>query len=413
MSHKISIDDLPAEGEKLDVTRIQKVILALFLTACGGGALCVLAAVAGGGAESLAYGWLFAVFYFFTLAAGGLFWVLLHHATNSGWGIVVRRQMENLGAMIPWVALLFIPLIFLREHLWEWMQIAGDKERLAHDHLMQHKQPYLNLVFWLVRFVVLFGLLTLGARVLRGFSLKQDESGDVKYTFWSRRMSCGWLPVFALSVTFLAVDWLMTLNYTWFSTMWGVYLFAGSALSSMALLIILVTSLRNLGYLKQVVSMEHYHIMGKLLLSFTIFWAYIAFSQYFLIWYANITEETQYFLNRNTGHWWFFSTALVLCKFFIPFLFLLQQPLKKDPRMMVGISVWILFAHLLDIYLIVIPEKGLGPGAAGPALPSILDLLAIVTAGAFLAYIFLRTLGKHSLYPCRDPRLQESVNLTN
>ena len=147
-----------------------------------------------------------------------------------------------------------------------------------------------------------------------------------------RKMAFISLPMFALCLTFGAFDWLMSLNYTWFSTMFGVYIFAGAAGSSMSLLVLVITALRQAGYLKDVVTLEHYHIMGKWMLAFTVFWAYIGFGQYMLIWYANIPEETQFFITRNTESWWALSMLLVIGRFFIPFGILLLQSVKKEPR---------------------------------------------------------------------------------
>jgi hypothetical protein len=214
------------------------------------------------------------------------------------------------------------------------------------------------------------------------------------------------------------IDFLMALNYEWFSTMWGVYLFAGAALNSMALLIIVVTLLRDNGYLQKVVSLEHYHLMGKLLFAFCVFWAYIAFSQFFLIWYANIAEETRFYLLRNAEWWNAASIVLVVGHFFIPFVILLWRPVKKNPRVISLVGVWCLLMHALDIYWIVIPERAPSLTAGNtPRLWSgeavILDVIAFLGVGCTLAYVFLERLKGVSLYPCRDPRLNESINVAN
>jgi hypothetical protein len=291
---------------------------------------------------------------------------------------------------------------------------------LDHHHgnlLLWQKRGFLNLVAWVFRFI-LYGV-ALGGVIfcLRFWSLKQDQSGDPKYFRWMRRAACGFLPVFAASWTFLVIDWLMALDYTWFSTMWGVYLFAGAAQASMAFLIILLTLLRRQGYLSKVVSMEHYHLMGKLLLAFTIFWAYIAFSQFFLIWYANITEETKFYLTRNTEYWNAYTVAfLVIGHFFIPFAVLLIQQWKKVPVIICSVSCWILLMHFLDLRFMIIPERGpsLTNGLA-MSIPGTLfcDLLAWVGVGCIFGYFLLRQLSNASLFPCRDPRLDESLNVVN
>ncbi len=454
--------------------------------------------------RGMAYSWLFAVVYFMTLAVGGIFWTLLHHATNSGWGTVIRRLMENLGSVIPVMFVLALPLIFpgFRDALWEWFperakviaesvkhaedeldhyrvelsqkkeaaekslaeikkeneaamaastttenqklflqteiaaaQLRLDKvmsemgseeemkEKLKYEHfkhtntILYKKKGFLNEGFWYLRFffyaVALYSII----HFLRGWSIKQDETGDPKYFRRMRRASCGFLPLFATAWTFLVFDWLMALDYAWFSTMWGVYLFAGSALNSMAFLIILLTLLRRQGYLKQVVTEEHYHLMGKLLLAFTIFWAYIAFSQFFLIWYANITEETKFYLTRNTAYWNTHAILfLVIGHFFLPFGILLIQGLKKKPVILSAVAVWSLVMHFCDIYWIIIPERGPSLTAGQDMILAgniFTDLLAWVAVAGIFGFAVMHFLGKGSLYPCRDPRLDESLNVMN
>jgi hypothetical protein len=222
-----------------------------------------------------------------------------------------------------------------------------------------------------------------------------------------RKWSVGGLIGFGVCLTFAAVDWLMGLDYHWFSTMWGVYVFAGAAGSSMSLLVIIVTMLRERGYLKPV-TLEHYHIMGKWMLAFTIFWAYIGFSQYMLIWYANIPEESIYFRIRNTESWNFFSTLLVVGRFFIPFPILLTQWIKKHPRRLCYLAGWIILMQLLDMYVIVLPSLH-----KSGFHPSILDLLALLAVGGIVGWLWFRVLGSANLFPNRDPRLPGSIKLTN
>lgn len=455
---------------------------------------------------AMGYSWLFAVTFFLTLAIGGLFWTLLHHATNSGWGTVVRRLMENLAIMIPFVLVLSLPIVFIpsfRDALWEWfpkseaaMEVASHKaeehreeyqkagqekikaaqaelekakgdlaaiesptpghrayfdrkiqtlgDKLAaleasdlseqgaiaalEDKYFQEeaallfsKRGFLNTGFWYFRFF--FYIVALGgiAYVLRLWSTRNDKDPDPKWFRWMRRWSCGFFPFFATAWTFLVFDWLMALDYTWFSTMWGVYLFAGCALNSMGFLILLLTALRRAGYLKTVVTMEHYHLMGKLMHAFVIFWAYIAFSQFFLIWYANITEETKFYLARNTEFWNTYTvTLLVVGHFFIPFVILLLRKVKKLPMVISAVAIWNLAMHFLDIYWIIIPERGpsLTAGSEGGISMTIpgafwFDILAWVSVAGLFGFALLKMLSTASLFPCRDPRLDESLNVVN
>jgi hypothetical protein len=216
------------------------------------------------------------------------------------------------------------------------------------------------------------------------------------------------LPMFALCLTFGAFDWLMSLNYHWFSTMFGVYIFAGAAGSSMSLLVLVITALRRAGYLKDIITLEHYHIMGKWMLAFCIFWAYIGFGQYMLIWYGNIPEETQFFITRNTESWWALSMLLVVGRFFVCFAILLLRSIKKEPRRLCLVAGWIVCMQMLDMYIIVLPAlHGTGVHV------SIWDLLSLIAVGATLGFVYLRIVGRTSLFPVRDPRLIESLNLVN
>jgi hypothetical protein len=421
-AHDSIIDHLPADGEKVDVTKLSKPLF--LLPAIGGVGLVVSIALFFMKPDVYAYSWLFACYFFFTIACGGFFWTLVHNATNSGWGVAVRRVFEHLAGMLPWMFLFFLPIIFLpqlREPLYEWMaklshvkETGMDAEAFKHyDYLLYNKGGYLNMPFFYLRRVLYFVCLGGGAYYLRKLSIGQDSSGTVQLTLTARRASCGLLPLFAVSLTFIGIDFIMCLDYTWFSTMWGVQLFAGSALNGMAVIILTVALIKKLGYLK-VVNTEHYHLMGKLMKVFVIFWGYITFSQFFLYWYANITEETKFYILRNTGGWYGLSLFIVFGHFVVPFVFLLRQAAKKDVRQICMAAGWILFMHFLEMYWLVIPERGPSIGQELTVSFGLLyDILAFVTVGCLVAYIYLRTLGKHSIYPCRDPRLVESANVIN
>ena len=352
--------------------------------------------------EQFAFSWLFGFSYFFTIAIGALFWTCLHHATDAEWSVVVRRQMENLARLLPIFVVFFLPLVlFCAPMLWKWWNVAPGV-----DPLLDAKQPYLSHGFFYVRMLVYFFLLGWIGWSQWSLSTKQDGDGAPKHTYLMRKFGIGGIPALALCITFAGFDWLMGLDYHWFSTMWGVYLFAGAAGSSMSLLVLLVTWLKSKGYLK-VVNSEHYHIMGKFMLAFSIFWAYIGFSQYMLIWYANIPEETIYFRIRNTESWWYFSQFLVIGRFFLPFPVLLFQATKKT-KLINFVAVWILIMQLLEIYVIVLPS--LHPTGWAP---SFLDVTSLVGIGGILGWLFLKNLRNSNLFPTRDPRLAASIKLTN
>jgi hypothetical protein len=317
--------------------------------------------------------------------------------------VVVRRQLENIAVLVAILAIFFIPIFLLRHHLYEWMNIP-----LGAEETLDSKRAYLNLRFFVLRAVFFLGFFIIASHLLRRLSVRQDKDGNPRFTIRLRKVSFASLPLFALCLTFGAYDWLLGLQYRWFSTMFGVYIFAGAAGSSMSLLVLVITALRNAGYLKNVVTTEHYHIMGKWMFAFCVFWAYIGFGQYMLIWYANMPEETNYFILRNTESWWYLSMLLVFGRFFGPFVILLFQSIKKHPHQLCYVAGWILFMQLVDIYLIVLPALH----GTGVHL-SVWDVAALVAIGATLAFVYLRIVARASLFPVRDPRLVESLKLVN
>jgi hypothetical protein len=389
------------EGEYFDSGRFAGLSFVLGVVAVIALVLCAVGAMVN--PHQFGYSWLFAFAFFFTLCAGCFFWTIVHHATDAEWSVVVRRQLENLAALLTVLALLFVPILLLRHHVFAWMDIPPGV-----DHSLDTKRAYLNWPFFLVRAVIFLGFFLLAALALRRLSAEQDKDGNPRFTISMRKVSFISLPMFALCLTFGAYDWLVGLNYRWFSTMFGVYIFAGAAGSSMSLLVLVITALRQAGYLKDVVTVEHYHIMGKWMLAFCIFWAYIGFGQYMLIWYANIPEETQYFINRNTQSWWALSMLLVIGRFFIPFAILLMRSVKKHPHRLCIVAAWLVCMQMLDIYLIVLPSLH-GTGFH----PSIWDLLSVVAIGATLGFVYLRMVPRTSLFPVRDPRLIESLQTVN
>jgi hypothetical protein len=389
------------EGEYFESSRFTGLSFLLGLTAAVALALCLLGALVN--PHQLSYSWLFAFAFFFTLCAGCFFWTIVHHATDAEWSVVVRRQLENIAALLVVLALLFVPILLLRHHLYSWMDIPPGAEAS-----LDSKRAYLNWSFFLVRAVLFLGFFAFAALALRRFSVLQDKDGNPRFTIGMRKVAFISLPMFALCLTFGAFDWLMSLNYHWFSTMFGVYIFAGAAGSSMSLLVLVITALRQAGYLKDVVTLEHYHIMGKWMLAFCIFWAYIGFGQYMLIWYANIPEETQFFITRNTESWWALSMLLVIGRFFIPFAILLLRSIKKEPHRLCIVAGWIVCMQMLDMYIIILPAlHGTGVHV------SIWDLVSLVAIGATLGFVYLRVVARTSLFPVRDPRLIESLKLTN
>jgi len=441
MAHQVTSKDIPTNGEHLEKGKIAKLQAITGIIAAVGlvGSIIFFAVGNGTAHGSYAFSWLFALFFVITITFGGCFWTFLHNLSNSGWGTSVRRMMENLGFVFPFLFVFAIPFLFpgVQKYLWEWM--PSFKEAVSahpnlsssdallhspdvHDHLLAKKTFYLNPVFWHFRFVGFFLLLGFFIWLVRKFSIAQDTDPNpgTKNLFAARKHSSWAMIIFGVSMTFLALDWVMALDYSWFSTMWGVYVFAGSALSSMAVLILTGLLLQKAGYLKKVVTQEHYHTMGKLCFAFVIFWAYVSFSQFFLIWYANITEETRYFLLRNTENWNLVSHFLVFFHFALPFLALLRSDVKKSPKFMMALCTYILFIHAIDVYHMIIPERGPSVGLVVDHAPQLWiagswigDIIALVIAVSGFLFFYLRNLTSAALYPHRDPRILESANLHN
>jgi hypothetical protein len=400
MSERSDVIPVP-EGEYVETNRFAG--LSLLLAVVGLLSLGICAVGAFTNRHQFSFSWLFAFAFFFTLLAGCFFWIIVHHVTDAEWSVVVRRQLENLAMLIPVLAVLFVPVLIFRHHLYEWMNIPP-----GHDPLLDSKRAYLNWHFFLIRAIFYFAFFTGAAFLFRRLSVRQDRDGNPAFTLKMRKTAFIALPLFGLSLTFGAYDWLLGLDYKWFSTMWGVYIFAGAAGSSMSLLVLVITALRNAGYLKDIVTAEHYHIMGKWMLSFTVFWAYIGFSQYMLIWYANMPEETEYFIRRNTESWNTLTLFLVIGRFFVPFALLLIRSPKRKARQLCIIGGWIIFMQLVDIYMVIVPALH----GAGLHL-SIWDFMSVIAIGATLGFFYLRILARTSLFPNRDPRLLESLRTTN
>src|SRR2546423_4925318 len=370
------------EGEYFEISRFAGLSVLLGVVAFVALALCGAGAVLD--SHQFSFSWLFAFGFFFTLCAGCFFWTIVHYATDANWTVVVRRQLENIAVLVAVLAIFFIPIFLLRHHLYEWMNIEPGKEPN-----LDSKRAYLNLNFFIFRAVFFLGFFIIASQLLRRFSVRQDKYGNPQFTIRLRKLSFISLPLFALCLTFGAFDWLMSLNYRWFSTMFGVYIFAGAAASSMALLVLVITALQRAGYLKGVVTREHYYIMGKWMFAFCVFWAYIGFGQYMLIWYANIPEETQYYLTRNTESWWGLSMLLVVGRFFGPFAILLLQSIKKHPRQLDYVAAWILLMQMVDIYLVVLPALHV----TGIHV-SLWDFASVIAICETLAFVYLRIIGQ-------------------
>jgi hypothetical protein len=285
----------------------------------------------------------------------------------------------------------------------------GDPHELIEHEILAGKKPYLNLNFWSLRIVLYFAIWIFMAWRLYSLSTTQDKTRDPKLTVAMQRFSPPATVVFGLTLTFAGFDWIMSLLPTWFSTIFGVYLFAGSVVGSYALLILVTMGLRSTGLLLKEINIEHYHDLGKLMFGFNIFWAYIGFSQFMLIWYAALPEETPFFHMRwNEGPWAMVSLSLVFLHFVVPFVFLISRNVKRRLPMLAAGSVLLLVMHAVDCYWLVMPNYG----QEGFNFHW-LDLACVLgVGGVYLAFVLFR-MSKTSLIPVGDPRLKRALAFEN
>lgn len=347
------------------------------------------------------FAYLIAYFYFVSLSLGGLFIVAILHATNAGWSANIRRFPEALTAFLIWGFVGGLVFLIGAPHVYEWL----DKAAVAKDALLQHKAGYLNFGFFAVRMVLFVGSWVFFARKLVGFSTRQDQTGDESLTLRAVPYAIAFLLSFALSYSLFGVDLLMSLQPHWFSTIFGVYCFAGLFQSSLALVVLLVGHCMKRGLLKGIVDENHLHDLGKFLFAFTVFWAYIAYSQYMLIWYANLPEETQFFIPRSLAPWAWISISLIFFKFIIPFLYMLPRWVKRNPDYLKPVAILLLIMQYVDVYWMAYPNLSKEHLVFG--LPEILVFLGF--AGAFF-YAVTGFLGKYPIVPLKDPRQQESLH---
>jgi hypothetical protein len=351
--------------------------------------------------EQFFHSYLTAFTFWCTISLGGLFFVMIHYLTNATWSVVVRRIGENIMSLLPVMAVFAIPLLFGLGDLYHW----SHSDIVQTDHLLEGKSAYLNTTFFIIRMVVYFAFWILLSRYYN-LSIKQDLEHDDSLLRKAIKVSAPGMILFALTITFFAFDLLMSLDAHWYSTIFGVYVFAGSFLSLLSFMTLYIIFLRKKVALAETITPEHFRDLGKLIFAFLIFWGYMAFSQYFLIWYGNIPEETVWFLHRWDGNWKIISLILVFGHFVIPFFVLFPMEIKKNIPVMLTMSVWLLIMHWTDIYWLVMPSLH----SHGIHL-SWMDLTTMLGIGGIFIWRFLRITYSRPLVPVNDPRLETSIKI--
>ena len=396
MGHKSFSDNAMLDGD---------VAAKAFKVCLGVGVLGLAATFAGMGIDKkqFFFSWLVAFWFFLTVALGGMFFAVLHHLVRAGWSTGYRRIAETFGVNTLLMAVLFIPILAGMGELYHWTH----SDVVASDDIIKWKSPYLNTGFFIGRAVVFFALWILISHFFRKLSLKQDADGDTKHTFKMRF----WAPlstlVFALSITFAGIDWLKSLDPHWFSTMFGVCMFAGTMVCIFACLSLMGLWLTGKGQLTNTITIGQQHDAGKLMFGFTVFWTYVTFCQYYLIWFANIPEETVWYQHRLQGGWERIGLLLLLGHFFIPFWFLMSRHIKRNRTTLAIGASWMLFVHYMDIYYYVMPVHHHHLHFHWMDLTAMLGI-----GGVFLAVVFKR-FQKDPVVAHKDPQLVASMSYDN
>jgi len=383
--------------------------------------------------------WLLGLAFWLSLGVGMLFITLIWYTFDACWPVVVRRQFEHAFSAFKYLLLCFLPLVlvpFLLNNpgiLWEWMdlsRVTAGGETVGNDVLYQAKSAYLNPVGFIFR-ALLYFLIFIGlGEFLRKASFTMEKDGDARWVTKARVVAAIGIPFCAMAATFAAFDWFMSLQYHWFSTMYGVWFFASSVRAATAGAIVICVILMKKGPLSGgLFNRGHRYLLGCMLLAFTVFWAYITFSQYFLIYNANIPEETFWYVMRlyaldgsGLSGWGWILMSLVFFYFLFPFMMLLFYKTKVIVSRITFIAVWTLFFHLVDLYYNIVPRKiptevteltplgySITP-AFGDPLALLFDLGALVGIGGICVWAFLRSMNCAEVIPIRDPKIEESLS---
>lgn len=365
-----------------------------------GGVLAVIGAVVN--LKQFAYSWLLAFMFFLSLSLGALFLVLMHHLFDAGWSVPIRRFCEHIASFLfPWMALLFIPIALLAKRIYPWMT------ELSHpDHALRAKFPLFTMPGFYLSAAGCFLVWWLLSNRLRYWSIEQDKTGAALPTHRMRFYSAWGIFAFAVTLTVGAIMWMKALEHDWYSTMYGVYYFAGSVWMTLGAVYVITAILDRQRVLTRLLHHHQYYFIGSLLFAFTVFYAYIHFAQYFIIWNGNMPEETFWYVVRERGTWWWVGIVIIFGHFFIPFLALLRIDVKHVFPYMAAIAVWAWLMHYVDLSFNIMPVAH----PEGFPLKWIwLDFGCLAFCGGLLAKVFLAKYASAAPYPIKDPRLIEAM----
>lgn len=345
--------------------------------------------------EQFFHSYLFGFLFWFGIAIGSLALLMIYHVTGGGWGAVIRRSLESATRTFPLLGVLFVPILLGVHSIYEW----ADEAKVAHDALLQHKSVYLNVPFFVARAVLYFLIWTLLGTFLSRWSEAQ-ENGETRAIGWLENLSRGGLVTLGLTFTFAAVDWAMSLEPHWYSTLYGVLVMGGCLLSAMAFMIQVTALLTLRGPLSGVVQPMQFHDLGKLMFAFVMLWAYFSLSQLLIIWSGNLPEETPWYLKRMSGGWQYVGLCLILFHFALPFVILLSRDIKRNARLVASVALFILCVRAVEVYWLITPAF-----SPGQARLHWLDITAWLAVGGVWLWAFTGGLQGRALIVWNDPSL--------
>jgi len=397
----MSANSHSASASGLDLSRWRNLPAILM----GAGAIGAGAGLALGGVRQFAFSWLLAFMFFLSLCLGGWFMVIVHHLFDASWSVPTRRLCEHLACLLgPTMLILFLPIAMTAKEIYPWMKKLGEP-----DHALTAKYPLFTMPGFYVSALVLFAIWWLYSNRLRFWSLRQDETGSAYCTHRMRFYAASGVVLFALTTTLAAVLWMKGLMEEWYSTMYGVWYFAASVWVTLPTVYVITLVLQRAGPLRNVVKENTYYMIGSLFLAFTVFWAYISFAQYFIIWNANMPEETFWYVLREKGTWDYVGKYVIIFgHFFVPFLMLLRIDWKLKLTTMLPLVGWAWLMHLVDLEFQIMPK--LHPDSiVGWGL--LMDAACVLFFAGVLMKVFVISLNRHPVFPLKDPRMAEALGV--
>ena len=354
-------------------------------------------------AKRFAFSYLTAYMFFLSLPLGALFLVILHHLVDASWSVPIRRLMEHIACLsFPAMAILFLPIAILAKDIFPWMRIADPHA----DHALNAKLPLFTPVMFYIVAAFCFGVWGWLSHSLRRLSLEQDKTGAASCTFKMRSLAYWGIFAFAITLTLAAIMWMKALQHEWFSTMYAVQYFAASAWVTLATVYLLACHFKRSGPLRDVLQEKQFYFIGTLLFAFTVFYSYVTFSQYFIIWNANMPEETFFFVAREDGSWKYIGFLIIFGHFFAPFLALLRIDFKLKLEIMLPVCAWAWLMHYFDMQYNIMPTLYPHGMQVGPW-----DLVCLAVIGTVLYKAFFKSFAAHPPFPQKDPRFAEALDI--